>query len=81
MHTVLVDANRGGDHGLYSCKGTLCIDPCIVITTTSLLGIMCLGVFIVELDIIRSSLSRVVKSIRDSTLLDSTRTSSKSDLI
>ena len=28
-----------------------CTDPCIVITTTSLAGVICLGVLIVELDI------------------------------
>ena len=34
-----------------------CTDPCIVITTTSLAGIICLGVLIVDLDIWRPSFS------------------------
>ena len=34
-----------------------CVDPCIVITITSLAGAICLGVLIVELDTKRSSFS------------------------
>ena len=50
-----MNADRGGVEEEKRDKKLHCTDPCIVITTTSLAGIICLGVLIVELDIRRSS--------------------------